>query len=390
MGKTYTGIGLMSGTSADGIDVALVEIDPEASFLVQVLTFERIDFQPHLKKQILASFNEYTAKELCQLNFILGEELAKAVNLVKAKANCPIDFVASHGQTIYHIPPGTQQIPSTLQLGEPCVIAERTGLTVLADFRTRDMAAGGQGAPLVPLADYLLFGNLDGVITQNIGGIANLTFIPSDLEQEKIIAFDTGPGNMVIDEVVRTISLGKKEFDKDGELASLGRVSRDYLEDLLKLRYFRLEPPKTTGRELFGKEYTKEFITRGRKIGLLDNDLVATATALTVESIARAYEKEILPNNKVKYVILGGGGSYNLTLKKWLQERLPQLKIVTHEYFGLSSDAKEAVAFAILGWRTLLNQTGNIASATGAKHNVVLGKIIPGDNWTQLLRKIAI
>lgn len=378
----------MSGTSADGIDAALVEISSNDSFSIKMLEFERFDFEPSFKTKILASFNEYRADKLCELNFEIGEKLALAVEKIKEKADFPIDFVASHGQTIYHIPPGTQKVPSTLQLGEPCVIAERTGLTVVADFRTRDMAAGGQGAPLVALADYLLFNHLNGAIVQNIGGIANLTFVPSDKDKSKVLAFDTGPGNMIVDEIMRTLTNGTEEYDQDGKIAQKGKIHQKMLKELLNHPYFSLIPPKTTGRELFGKQYTQEFIKRGRDLNLSDEDLVATATAFTVESIAQAYESFVFKNNQVSHVIIGGGGSYNQTMLTWLKERLPKLKVVTHEEFGISSDAKEAVAFAILGYRTLFNQSGNVASATGAKNNVVLGKIIPGSNFKELITKI--
>ncbi len=388
MSLSLTGIGLMSGTSADGIDAALVKLTQEATLEVRVLAFERLDYDPQFKQKILASFNSYQADRLCELNFELGEKLAQAVNLLKEKTDMPIDFVASHGQTIYHIPPQNGRIPSTLQLGEPCVIAERTGLTVVADFRPRDMASGGQGAPLVALADYLLFNNLGGAISQNIGGIANMTLIPADKDINKVIAFDTGPGNMIIDEIIRTLTKGKEEYDLFGQRAKLGQVNPELLEKLLSENYYKLKPPKTTGRELFGQEYTQNLIKAAKELGIKDDDLIATATALTVESIARAYEEFILPNNKVSIVIVGGGGSYNLTLMKWLKKRLPALSIKTHEDFGISSDAKEAVAFSILGFRTLVNQTGNVPRATGAEKEAVLGKIIPGDNYHELLPKI--
>ena len=302
MSLSLTGIGLMSGTSADGIDAALVKLTQEATLEVRVLAFERLDYDPQFKQKILASFNSYQADRLCELNFELGEKLAQAVNLLKEKTDMPIDFVASHGQTIYHIPPQNGRIPSTLQLGEPCVIAERTGLTVVADFRPRDMASGGQGAPLVALADYLLFNNLGGAISQNIGGIANMTLIPADKDINKVIAFDTGPGNMIIDEIIRTLTKGKEEYDLFGQRAKLGQVNPELLEKLLSENYYKLKPPKTTGRELFGQEYTQNLIKAAKELGIKDDDLIATATALTVESIARAYEEFILPNNKVSIV----------------------------------------------------------------------------------------
>lgn len=385
-----TGIGLMSGTSADGINAALVRLktNNDDRLEVKVLDFIRLGFDTKTKQQVLASFNCYTAKELCELNFQLGEKFAMAANELKGKYPKEIDFVASHGQTIYHIPPNQGLTPSTLQLGEPCVIAERTGLTVVADFRTRDIAAGGEGAPLVALADYLLFNHLGGVIVQNIGGIANLTYVPCDRDQNKVIAFDTGPGNMIIDEVVRIVTYGKEEYDQSGQRAKNGKVHYGYLEFLLEEPYFSLYPPKTTGRELFGKQYAKRFVERGEFLELNDNDLVATATALTVESIARAYERYVLPQKDIAYVIVGGGGSYNTTLMEWLRKRLPFLIIKTHEDVGISSDAKEAIAFSILGYRTLYNLPGNVPSATGSSNSCVLGKIIPGNNFRRLINKI--
>ncbi|MDD2430936.1 MAG: anhydro-N-acetylmuramic acid kinase [Firmicutes bacterium] len=388
MDVCLTGIGLMSGTSVDGIDAALVRICGRENVKIEVLEFQRFDYEPLFKKELLSSFANYHADKLCELNFALARKLGEAALALKKSYKNQIDFVASHGQTIYHIPPGSKAVPSTLQLGEPSVIAELTGLTVVADFRTRDMAAGGQGAPLVCMADYLLFNHLNGAIVQNIGGIANLTYIPPNKSLSEVIAFDTGPGNMVIDETIRILTEGKKEYDKNGERARLGTPNKAILKQLMQDEYFRKMPPKTTGRETFGKKYTEKFLAIGKSHGLTENDLIATATALTVESIASSYERFILTEKKAGVVVVGGGGSYNLTLLKWLSDRLPYLKIKTHEDFGISSDAKESIAFCILGYLTLCNLPGNIPVATGADRPRVLGKIIPGDNFVSLIKSI--
>jgi len=312
-------------------------------------------------------------------NAWLGELFADAALRVIEKAGlrpADVDAVASHGQTVWHIPPGEEQPGATLQLGEPCVIAERTGLLTVADFRPRDMAAGGQGAPLVPFADYLLFrdSHLSRAV-QNIGGIGNVTWIPRGGTPAEVIAFDTGPGNMVIDALVSHFTDGAQTFDRDGRLAAEGEVDDGLLRELLAHPYFSQPPPKSTGRELFGADYARALRARAESRGLNPAATIATATALTAESITRAYHDFL---GEIDEVILGGGGSYNPTLRRMIAERLPATPIHTHEDHGISGEAKEAIAFVLLGHATLCGVPANLPAATGAEHSVVLGKIVPG------------
>jgi anhydro-N-acetylmuramic acid kinase len=322
--------------------------------------------------------------EICELNFVLGEQFARAALAVVNKARLkPSQIIAigSHGQTVHHLP--NTKTPSTLQIGEPSVIAERTGITTVADFRVRDVAAGGQGAPLVPYADWALFADPKRPrIVQNIGGIGNLTFLPPGAQLDDVIAFDTGPGNMVMDAVVTTLSRGKLTFDRDGHWAAQGNVSAKLLAACLKHPFLRRRPPKTTGREEFGGPFVSWFMMRARRLRLPEADIVATATAFTAESISGAYRRFVLPKiNRADLsrlqIILGGGGARNLTLVRMLETRIGVGELRVHEDFGIPSSAKEPLAFAILAYTTLSGQPGNVPSATGARRAVVLGKIVP-------------
>ncbi|MGE5576466.1 MAG: anhydro-N-acetylmuramic acid kinase [Syntrophothermus sp.] len=382
-------VGLMSGTSVDGIDAALVEITgrgEETRF--KVLAFENYPFPAGLKEEIFALFNPATGTvdRICRANFLLGEVFAGAALRIVQKAGltpAEIDAVGSHGQTIYHMPAPSTIVgittASTLQIGEPAVIAERTGITTVADFRVRDVAAGGQGAPLVPYVDYLLFHDPKVArVVQNIGGIGNFTLVPPDGGLEKVIAMDTGPGNMIIDGVVRAITNGEMEFDRDGRLAAAGRVNQALLESLLGHPYLAKEPPKTTGREEFGDQFVAELLQNPLARQISGPDLVATVTAFTVESIVAHYQKHVFGHYPDVEVVVGGGGSYNQTLMGMLRRRLAPVKVRIHEDFGLSSDAKEAVAFAILANETLHGLPNNVPAVTGARRAVVMGKILPG------------
>jgi anhydro-N-acetylmuramic acid kinase len=375
-------VGLMSGTSADGVDAAVIEIDMGK---VRLLVFDTFAYPAALRRQILNLCRPESARldDICHYNFVLGEVFAEAVVKLCSKSGISlgsIDLIGSHGQTIYHQPHGKRygrrQIRSTLQIGEPSVIAERTGITTIADFRPRDMAAGGQGAPLVPYADYVLFKHkrLTRAV-QNIGGIANVTFLPSGCTQDDIVAFDTGPGNMVIDGIVRLISGGRKHCDVGGKMAARGKVDERLLDELLRHPFFRRQPPKSTGREEFGADFSERIYRRAHKKGLADADIVATATALTTKSIAQAYRQflKAMPDE----VILCGGGSHNSTLVEMLHAELPDVKMLSTDDFGISVDAKEAVSFAILAWATIKGITNNVPAATGAERPVILGKIVP-------------
>jgi anhydro-N-acetylmuramic acid kinase len=385
--ETRTVIGLMSGTSADGIDVALARISGSGDDIAaSIAAFETYAYTEPERRAILSVFAPDTPLvDVCRMNFALGRMFADAVLKLVASRDLKldqIDLIASHGQTICHLPPGAPHADSdsgsTLQIGEPSVIAEVTGVTVVADFRPRDMAAGGQGAPLVPYADYVLFRSPNRTrAVQNIGGIANVTVLPASGKVDDVIAFDTGPGNMIIDALVVAFSQGEMTFDRDGELSALGRVDDDLLRWLMSHDFVRRQPPKSTGREEFGAPFVSELLARAESTGVSAEDLLTTATAFTAESIAQAYRNFVPPEYVVDEVILGGGGSYNATLRRMLQERLPETQVFLHEDFGIRGDAKEALAFAILGNETMLGRPANLPRVTGARRAVVLGKIVP-------------
>lgn len=381
--------GLMSGTSADGIDVAIVDIGRAG---LKVLAFETVAYRPALRRAIFDAFDPATGRVdlICRLNAAVGEAFADALIRTAERARIPldsIDLVGSHGQTVHHLPQTKRQwgvqTASTLQIGEPSVIAERTGIVTVADFRPRDIAAGGQGAPLVPYADVVLYRHATKVrAIQNIGGIANVTYLPPNAPPcggttngiASVLAFDTGPGNMVIDRLVSSLTDGRQTFDRDGRLGERGRVHTGLLSELMRHRYFRRRPPKTTGREEFGAAYADCMRERGRKLGLSDADLVATATVLTARSIADAYRR-FLPR-AVDEVILCGGGARNPTLTRMLADLLAPAVVLTTDDLGLSADAKEAVSFAILARETIRGRANNVPSATGARRAVILGKIV--------------
>jgi anhydro-N-acetylmuramic acid kinase len=312
-----------------------------------------------------------TAGDISALNFLLGKLFAEAVvKLCKKKKISlkTIDIIGSHGQTIYHNPKG--KVPSTLQIGEPSIIAHRTGITTVADFRPMDVAAGGQGAPLVPFADHILFSHrTKNRVLQNIGGIANLTFLPAGGQIGDIIAFDTGPGNMIIDQLVCRTTGGKLTFDKGGKIAAASNVNQKILNAMLKHPYLRRQPPKTTGREMFGEIFCDKF----RSQTIANEDMIATATAFTAVSIADAYSK-FLPCRPDE-IILCGGGAKNKTLVRMLGQ-YAQSKIFTTNDFGINSDAREAISFAILAWATIKGIKNNVPNATGAKTAEILGKIV--------------
>lgn len=375
-------VGLMSGTSADGVDAAIVDISRKK---VQLLAFEVFPYRAALRRQILGLCMPKSARveDICHYNFVLGEVFVDAVVKLCFRNGISlgsIDLVGSHGQTIYHHPRGRRygrtKIRSTLQLGEPSVIAQRTGITTVADFRPRDMAVGGEGAPLVPFADYVLFSHkrLNRAV-QNIGGIANVTFLLAGGQQDDVVAFDTGPGNMVIDGVVRLISGNKQRCDRGGKMAARGTVDKKLLDEMLRHPFLQRRPPKSTGREEFGADFAERIYHRCKKKGLTDVDIVATVTAFTAQSIARAY-RQFLPAVPDE-MILCGGGAHNETLVEMLHSELPEVKMLSTDDFGISVDAKEAVSFAILAWATIRGQPNNVPGATGAEQPVVLGKIVP-------------
>ncbi|HEV2342369.1 MAG TPA: anhydro-N-acetylmuramic acid kinase [Candidatus Acidoferrales bacterium] len=379
-------LGMMSGTSADGIDVALARISGSpAKPQAELLGFADFPYPASVREAALRLANgaASTTREISQLNFRIGELFADAALRACKKFRVPpkrISLIGSHGQTVYHQGAADSflgaRVASTLQIGEPALIAERTGITTIADFRPADMAAGGQGAPLVPFVDYLLYRDAKlGRVALNIGGIANVTVIPSGAKARDVFAFDSGPGNMVIDSLAAHFTRGKLRFDRDARLAQSGRLLPSLLMELMRHPYFRKAPPKTAGREEFGAPYVENLIARGKKIRARPADLIHTATAFTADSIAEAFHRFIFRRARVNELIISGGGARNPLIVAYLAALLPGVKIVPSDALGVPSDAKEAFAFAILAYEAWQRAANNLPSATGARHPAVLGKI---------------
>jgi anhydro-N-acetylmuramic acid kinase len=432
-------VGLMSGTSADGVDAALVEVEtltrPVPGLAWELIDFAHLPYGAAVREEILTVQEDgdreaalENRSELrgpvgeplqglgvpggggvlartARLHFLLGHLFADAVEAVVRDAGLAlseVDAVASHGQTVAHFPvlqeargsrggtlpgseawgragpgPGEWVSPATLQLGEPAVIAERTGLPVISSFRARDVAAGGTGAPLVPLIDHLLFGDpVRSRLALNVGGIANLTALPAGGSTESLIAFDTGPGNMVIDALAEMVSGGTELMDRGGARARRGTPDRELVESLLADPFFDRPPPRTAGRDRFGIGYARAL--RERAPGLSEAALLATATWLTARSIVLAYERFVAPRFPVEEFVVSGGGARNVALLEMLAGALPGIAVLTSDYYGLDVDAKEAVAFALLGHLSLEGEPGNLPAVTGARRPVVLGSLTPG------------
>ncbi|PYX91963.1 MAG: anhydro-N-acetylmuramic acid kinase [Acidobacteria bacterium] len=382
--------GVMSGTSVDGIDVALVRCHGRGlNTRFALLAHKQYAYTPALRKKILSLMNASSARvaDLARLNFLLGELYAEAILKSKRSARIPkLDLVGCHGQTLYHQSEPAlflnRPVACTWQTGEAAVIAAQVEVPVVSDFRPADMAAGGKGAPLVPFLDYVLFRHpRRGRILQNLGGIGNLTAVPPGATAEQVVAFDTGPGNMLIDAV--TQQLFGQPFDRDGRIALRGRVLQPVVQHALRGNFFRQKPPRTAGREQFGYEFLLHFtfackkFRKFRTFAVRNEDVVATATALTAASIEDSLRRFVLRGHSFQEFIVSGGGAKNRTLIRMMEERLSplKLKLKFSDDFGIPSEAKEAIAFALLAYQTWQRQPGNIPSATGAKRAAVLGKI---------------
>jgi len=381
-------IGLMSGTSADGIDAAVVELSgapPAITFTL--IDHTKVDYPADVRAEIFACFRPETGSvdRLSRLNVRLGEVYAKAVMAALESAGLvpeQVDLVSSHGQTLWYDAPEQDRPGNVLTLGEPSIIAERTGITTISHLRSRDLAAGGRGAPLVSYLDWLLFRHPTRVrAIQNIGGIGNVTALPPLSLDAAPLAFDTGPGNMIMDYCASRATEGAQPFDVDGRIAERGEVSPTFLGELMQLPYIQQAPPKTTGREIFGTQFGSQVWDRGMALHLSPEDIVATATAFTAESIAAAYRQWIAW--PVEEVYVAGGGARNPTLIAILGERLGGIPVHDHAALGLPAEAKEAVLFALLGYETWHGRPGTLPSLTGASHPVVLGSITPGRRWRQ-------
>jgi anhydro-N-acetylmuramic acid kinase len=423
-------LGLMSGTSADAIDVALTKISGAPPNLkAELLNHTTISYPSQLQKEILrvAEQNPISAGDLSQLNFRLGQVFAEATLLACKEFRISpkkVDLLGSHGQTIFHqgppVPYQGRPTSSTLQIGEPAIIAARTGITTVADFRPADMAQGGQGAPLVPYADYLLYRHATlGRISLNLGGIANVTVLPAACKPSDIFAFDTGPANMLIDALVQHFTHNKQRYDKNAALAAQGRRLPTLLDELMKDPYLKQAPPKSTGREYYGKAYVQKFLTMARRHNAKPNDAIRAVTIFTALSIVDALNRFVLPKHKIAQLIVSGGGARNplilaqltasltptttpprvaiapanvgakknrslLTPTVGAQHAAPQVRTISpsstieifpSSHLGVPTDAKEAYAFALMAYETFHQRPSNLPSATGANHSAILGKI---------------
>lgn len=378
-------VGLMSGTSGDGVDAALVDIRGTGQALtVKQLAFASIAYPPDLQQRILAVSTEGTVAEVCHLNAVLGEWFAKAALRVITQAGLnpnKVELIGSHGQTIHHLPnpveePGTGTIRSTLQIAEPAVIAERTGITTVANFRPRDLAAGGQGAPLTPYAHQILLRDKKrSRLIVNLGGIGNVTYLPAGKGLERVLAFDTGPGNMVLDGLMQRLTKGKEPMDRGGKLAATGKVAVGLLAKLLAHPYLKRTPPKSTGREEFGAAFVEQLLAVQKTHRLKPEDLLATAALFTAITIGSARK---WLGGPVDEVIIGGGGVRNRTVMSNLSSVFSPVPVRTFETAGWDSKAFEAVAFAVLAYQTFHGEPANVPSVTGASHPVILGSIVPG------------
>jgi len=379
-------VGLMSGTSLDGIDAAVVQLEGSGIHThAKLVHFESFAYDNELREKLklLCSPDHSSTPHVCAMNFDLGRRFAEVVLDTVSKAGLSmndIDLVSSHGQTIWHIPSNEANDPfgirSTLQIGDISVIAKLTGRPVVGDYRTADMAVGGQGAPLTPYVDYILFRDENkGRIVQNIGGIGNCASLPAGGKPEEVIAFDTGPGNMIIDQAVFHLSGGTRSYDKNGEWAAKGTVQESLLLEMLQHPYFSIPPVKTTGRELFGKQYAMEWLHRALDANIRSEDIMATFTAFTARSIADSYKQFIMNKQHIHEIIVSGGGAHNRTLMHMLADLLPDQTVLTSDEYGIRGDSKEAAAFAVFADHYVFGVPNNLPAATGARHPTIMGKL---------------
>ena len=377
-------IGFMSGTSADGVDAALVRITGFGTQTrAEQLGFRFVPFSDEVRAENLrlAGGDPASAADFCRMNFLLGELFCEAGEALCAQTGTKlsdIDLIGSHGQTFWHIPEKEEYLSrtfaSTFQLGEEAVLAERFGCPVVGNFRVRDVAAGGLGAPLVPYTEFLLYRSREECVAlQNIGGIGNVTVLPRDCRLEDVFAFDTGPGNMLMDALVERLTNGRQHYDAGGKMAAQGRVDAGLLAFLMQDPYLQRKPPKTTGREAYGAPYLAALLDYAAAHGVSLLDTLATVTRFTAECIA--YGLQRFSPCRPGRMIVGGGGCYNLTLMAHVRDLLPDCRVMTNEDVGLEGNAKEAVAFALLANETIFASCNNAPGATGARHPVVMGKI---------------
>ena len=398
-------VGLMSGTSADRIDAVLVEISEQpglrpqlqpgllpGTLSIRTLAYANTPFDAELRERVFELFSppSSTVDKICRMNVVLGEAFAQAaLGVIQSAGLSPKDvhLVGSHGQTIQHMP----ACHATLQIGEAAVIAQRTGITTVSNFRARDMAVGGEGAPLVPYFDWLVFRHPGRTrVLQNIGGIANMTVLPAGCGLEDVYAFDNGPGNMIIDYMANTLTAGRLHYDEDGAVAGAGKVNHELLGQLMEHPFILRLPPKTSGREEFGAQFAHDLILRWRRAGLADEDMMATAAAFTAEAVAWHLKKYVIPRSGLGEVIVSGGGAFNPVLVQMIRDRVAPVPVACADEYGVSSDAKEAIAFAVLAYETMRGRPANVPGATGAAESVVLGCITPGCRGAQWRARVPV
>jgi anhydro-N-acetylmuramic acid kinase len=376
--KKKLAIGLMSGTSADGIDACIIEIEGNyTDTKIKLIDFITLDYTSKEKERLLklCNVNTSTVSEICYMNTYLGNKMGQAALEVCKKVNINInyvDYISSHGQTIFHMP----DEHSTLQIGELSNIAALTGCITVGDFRPSDMAYGGQGAPLVPYVDYILFSDKNkGRILLNLGGIANITVLKAGGKEEDVLAYDTGPANVLVDEIVRIITDGRKSFDEGGKMALKGSIDDQWLDEILtRDKYLLKKPPKSTGREYYTKEFAMNLYEQGIKRNLDNMSILATITAYTAKSVKNQIDAFVLDKYKIDELYVSGGGAHNQMIMKLLSEYM-EADVMDVENLGFPGDAKESIAFAILGNEFLCGKTNNIPNSTGSKRKVIMGKL---------------
>ncbi len=382
--KTRIAAGIMSGTSLDGVDIVLLKIKGSGrKTKIEQIAFSSKPFPGEMKSFLKKNAELYggNVTDLCRINFLLARVYANELMKLCASANIPlneVDFIGCHGQTMHHLPDKHELFglpaQSTLQLGDPAVLAKLTGILTIGDFRTGDVALGGQGAPLVPYFDYLMYtSRTKNRMLLNIGGISNVTVLPANAAPEDVIAFDTGPGNMIVDSLMSVFF--QKDLDTDGKIASKGLVSQKILTEIASHdHFFRAKPPKSSGREYYGKEFTGRILTRYHNTPR--EDLIATATAYTAYTVYQNYINFIRPKTEITELYVSGGGAHNKTMMKFLREYFgASVKVNNVEKLGISSDAKEAICFAVLANETLSGNPANLTQVTGASARTILGKI---------------
>lgn len=378
--KILYAIGLMSGTSLDGVDVAIVKITNKKKPIFELIGFESVPYPVSLKERILKNSKNETSsvQEICSLNVEISKEYVKAINVLLDNTKfdlSKIDFIASHGQTIWHNPNGMDGFASsTLQIGDASTISKAFNKLVVYDFRTLDMAYGGSGAPLIPISEYMIYRTNHDRVLLNIGGISNITYMKKNASIKEVFAFDTGPGNMLID--MACMKLFNLPFDDDGMIGSKGRISEELLSELMDDDYFKMLPPKSTGREKYSEAYLDKVIDKSKSLNLSNEDIISTLSAFTSKTIINQVETFVPSFNNGELIVSGGGANNSYILNLLNEYKTKQYEVKTGFSLGFNSDAKEAVGFVVLGYLRIMNKPSNVITVTGAKKEVSLGSIV--------------